>query len=189
MEKSAEKVWTNCLKIIKDIVEWQHFKTWFEPIQPVSLKNSVLVIQVPSQFFFEYLEEHYVNLLGKTLKREMGKEARLEYRIMVDSGNSGNKPVTMDVPGQGYKSFSNNEMDFPLVINNPVKNPFVIPGLKKMQIDPQLNPIYTFDAFIEGDCNRVARRAGKTVAEKPGANSFNPLVIYGGVGLGKTHLA
>ena len=80
-------------------------------------------------------------------------------------------------------------MDFPLVINNPVKNPFVIPGLKKMQIDPQLNHIYTFDAFIEGDCNRVACRAGKTVAEKPGANSFNPLVIYGGVGLGKTHLA
>src|SRR5438876_11275784 len=189
MEKTAEKVWTNCLKIIKDIVEWQHYKTWFEPIQPVSVKNNILVIQVPSQFFFEYLEEHYVNLLGKTLKREMGKEARLEYRIMVDSGNSGNKPVTMDVPGQGYKTFSNNEMDFPLVISNPVKNPFVIPGLKKMQIDPQLNPIYTFDAFIEGDCNRVARRAGKTVAEKPGANSFNPLVIYGGVGLGKTHLA
>jgi len=61
--------------------------------------------------------------------------------------------------------------------------------LKKMQIDPQLNHNYTFESFIEGDCNRVARRAGKTVAEKPGANSFNPLVIYGGVGLGKTHLA
>jgi chromosomal replication initiator protein len=58
-----------------------------------------------------------------------------------------------------------------------------------VQIDSQLNPVYTFDAFIEGDCNRVARRAGKTVAEKPGATSFNPLVIYGGVGLGKTHLA
>ncbi len=80
-------------------------------------------------------------------------------------------------------------MDFPLVINNPVKNPFVIPGLKKMQIDSQLNPIYSFDSFIEGDCNRVARRAGKTVAEKPGSTSFNPLVVYGGVGLGKTHLA
>ena len=189
MEKNVEKVWSNCLKIIKDIVEWQHFKTWFEPIEPVSLKGSVLVIQVPSQFFYEYLEEHYVNLLSKTLKREMGKEARLEYRIMVDSGNSRNKPVTMDVAGQGFKAYSNNEMDFPLVINTPVRNPFVIPGLKKMQIDPQLNASYTFDSFVEGDCNRVARRAGKTVAEKPGANSFNPLVIYGGVGLGKTHLA
>jgi len=189
MEKNVEKVWSNCLNIIKDIVEWQHFKTWFEPIQPISLKGNVLVIQVPSQFFYEYLEEHYVNLLSKTLKREMGKEARLEYRIMVDSGNSRNKPVTMDVAGQGIKAYTNNEMDFPLVINTPVRNPFVIPGLKKMQIDPQLNPSYTFDSFVEGDCNRVARRAGKTVAEKPGANSFNPLVIYGGVGLGKTHLA
>jgi chromosomal replication initiator protein len=189
MTKTCDKVWDTCLSIIKDIVEWQHFKTWFEPITPVALKDNVLTIQVPSQFFYEYLEEHYISLLGKTLKRELGKEARLEYRIMMDSGNHANKPITMDVPAQGYKTYTNNEMDFPLVINNPVKNPFVIPGLKKVQIDPQLNPVYTFDAFIEGDCNRVARRAGKTVAEKPGATSFNPLVIYGGVGLGKTHLA
>ncbi len=187
MLKTAENIWKDCLKIIKDIVEWQHFKTWFEPIKAIELKGNVLLIQVPSQFFFEYLEEHYVNLLAKTLKRELGKEARLEYRIMVDSGNGRNG--TMDVPAGNTKIYSNNEMDFPLVINNPVKNPFVIPGLKKMQIDPQLNAAYLFDAFIEGDCNRVARRAGKTVAEKPGANSFNPLVIYGGVGLGKTHLA
>src|SRR6201989_3336934 len=189
MTKTFDKIWIECLEVIKDIVEWQHFKTWFDPIKPVEFKNNVLVIQVPSQFFYEYLEEHYVNLLAKTLRRVMGKDARLEYRIMVDSGNHANKPLTMDVPAQGFKTFSNNEMDFPLVINNPVKNPFVIPGLKKMQIDPQLNPIYTFDTYIEGDCNRVARRAGKTVAEKPGANSFNPLVIYGAVGLGKTHLA
>jgi chromosomal replication initiator protein len=189
MTKTCDKVWETCLSIIKDIVEWQHFKTWFEPITPVELKENVLTIQVPSQFFYEYLEEHYVSLLGKTLKRELGKDARLEYRIMMDSGNHASKPITMDVPAQGYKVYTNNEMDFPLVINNPVKNPFVIPGLKKVQIDPQLNPVYTFDAFIEGDCNRVARRAGKTVAEKPGATSFNPLVIYGGVGLGKTHLA
>ena len=188
MGKNAEKVWLNCLKIIKDIVEWQHYKTWFEPIVPISLDKNILVIQVPSQFFFEYLEEHYVNLLAKTLKRELGKEARLEYRIMMDSGNKTNKPLTMDVSGNNYRTYSNNEMDFPLVMNNSVKNPFVIPGIKKMQIDPQLNPNYTFDAYIEGDCNRVARRAGKTVAEKPGANSFNPLVVYGGVGLGKTHL-
>jgi chromosomal replication initiator protein len=106
----------------------------------------------------------------------------------VDSGNEKNKPLTMDIPGNSQKTFSHNEMDFPLVMNNPVKNPFVIPGLKKMQIDSQLNPAYTFDAFVEGDCNRVARRAGKAVAEKPGSTSFNPLVVYGSVGLGKSHL-
>ncbi len=76
MAKTFEKVWINCLEIIKDIVEWQHYKTWFEPIRPVEIKNNVLVIQVPSQFFYEYLEEHYVNLLAKTLRRVLGKEAR-----------------------------------------------------------------------------------------------------------------
>jgi chromosomal replication initiator protein len=189
MTNTCETVWQNCLDIIKDIVEWQHFKTWFEPIKPVSIKNKVLTIQVPSQFFYEYIEEHYINLIAKTLKRELGKDARLEYRIMVDSGNSQHEPQTMDLPANNIRIYNNHVMDFPLVVNNPVKNPFVIPGLKKIQIDPQLNPVYTFDSLIEGDCNRVARRAGKTVAEKPGANSFNPLVIYGGVGLGKTHLA
>lgn len=189
MNKTCETVWLNCLSIIKDIVEWQHFKTWFEPITPVMLKNKVLTIQVPSQFFYEYIEEHYINLIAKTLKRELGKEARLEYRIMMDSGNNNHQPQTMDLPANNIRLYNNNVMDFPLVVNNPVKNPFVIPGLKKIQIDPQLNPVYTFDSFIEGDCNRVARRAGKTVAEKPGANSFNPLVVYGGVGMGKTHLA
>lgn len=189
MIKTCETVWLNCLNIIKDIVEWQHFKTWFEPITPVQLKNKVLTIQVPSQFFYEYIEEHYISLLARTLKRELGKEARLEYRIMVDSGNSQHSPQTMDLPANNIRLYNNNVMDFPLVVNNPVKNPFVIPGLKKVQIDAQLNPMYTFDSFIEGDCNRVARRAGKTVADKPGANSFNPLVVYGGVGMGKTHLA
>src|SRR5258708_35511759 len=100
MAKTFDKVWSNCLEIIKDIVEWQHYKTWFEPIKPVELKNNVLVIQVPSQFFYEYLEEHYVNLLAKTLRRILGKEAMLEYRIMVDSGNHQNKPLTMDEIGR-----------------------------------------------------------------------------------------
>ncbi len=184
--KTSESVWLNCLNIIKDIVEWQHFKTWFEPITPVELKGNVLMIQVPSQFFYEYLEEHYVTLLAKTLKRELGKDARLEYRIMVDSGNG--RSGSVDVPATSVKTVSNNEMSFPLVIDSPVKNPFVIPGIKKMQIDPQLKANYTFDNYVEGECNRVARRAGKTVAEKPGSSSFNPLVLYGGTGMGKTHL-
>ncbi|MDR0794086.1 MAG: chromosomal replication initiator protein DnaA [Chitinophagaceae bacterium] len=187
MIKTAEQVWSNCLAIIKDIVEWQHFKTWFEPIVPIAVRGNTLLIQVPSQFFYEYLEEHYVNLLAKTLKREMGKEALLEYRIMIDIGNKSNG--SMNIPSMS-KAPANNPIDLPLVVErNTPRNPFVIPGIKKIQIDPQLNHNYTFDSFIEGDCNRVARRAGKTVAEKPGANSFNPLVIYGGVGLGKTHLA
>src|SRR3989337_3048591 len=141
MPNTLDKVWSNCLDIIKDIVEWQHFKTWFEPIRAVELKDNVLVIQVPSQFFYEYMEEHYVNLLAKTLRRVLGKDAQLEYRIMVDSGNHENKPLTLDVPAHGYKTFSNTEMDFPLVLHNPVKNTFWFPGLRKMPIDYQLNNI------------------------------------------------
>src|SRR5678810_79136 len=104
MTKTAESIWNNCLKIIKDIVDWQPYKTWFEPIKAVELKGNVLLIQVPSQFFFEYLEEHYVNLLAKTLKRELGKEARLEYRIMVDSGNSNCLLYTSPSPRDRQKS-------------------------------------------------------------------------------------
>src|SRR5690606_26555089 len=77
----------------------------------------------------------------------------------------------------------------PVALNKDIKNPFVIPGLKKLQVDPQLNQHYTFDNFIEGECNRLARSAGFAVAGKPGGTSFNPLMLYGGVGLGKTHLA
>jgi len=189
MNKTCEQVWERCLNIIRDIVEWQPFKTWFEPIKPIKLENNVLTIQVPSQFFYEYLEEHYVGLLGKTIKRELGKEARLEYRIVVENGTPHQHPKTVNMPTQFTKPQKDSEVDFPLTIQNPVKNPFVIPGIKRVQIDSQLNPNYTFDSFIEGDCNRVARRAGKTVSEKPGGTSFNPLVVYGGVGLGKTHLA
>ncbi len=192
MTGTHEQVWERCLKIIRDIVDWQPFKTWFEPIKPVKLNEQVLTIQVPSQFFYEYLEEHYVGLIGKALKRELGKQARLEYRIVVD-GNSGKpNPVTINMPAGFRRPRAENQMDLPLSVGNSgttVKNPFVIPGLKRVQIDSQLNPNYIFDTFIEGECNRVARRAGKTIAERPGSTSFNPLVIYGGVGLGKTHLA
>lgn len=189
MENSCETIWQKCLDIIKDIVEWQPYKTWFEPIKPVRLESNVLTIQVPSQFFYEYLEENYVGLIGKTIKRELGKDARLEYRIIVENGSTQHNPLTVNMPTHFNKPNSDNDLDFPLLSNNPVKNPFVIPGLKRIQIDSQLNINYTFDSYIEGDCNRVARRAGKTVSERPGSTSFNPLVIYGGVGLGKTHLA
>lgn len=191
MTSTHEQVWEKCLSIIRDIVEWQPFKTWFQPIKPVKLAENVLTIQVPSQFFYEYLEEHYVGLLGKTIKRELGKDARLEYRIVVDggSGQPDQQVTTINMPTSFNRPRQESDLNFPLVINNPVKNPFVIPGLKRVQIESQLNPNYTFNTFVEGECNRVARRAGKTIAEKPGSTSFNPLVIYGGVGLGKTHLA
>ena len=188
-EKSANSVWNNCLEIIKDNVSAQSFKTWFEPIRPVELNGSVLTIQVPSQFFYEWFEEHYVSLLRKTIKRELGNNARLEYRIVVENSSNGNTPSTVDYPNQNSGNNQNPEVGFPYFLNgNQIKNPFVIPGLKKINVDPQLNASYNFDSLVEGDCNRLARSAGYAVSQKPGGTAFNPLVVYGGVGLGKTHL-
>jgi chromosomal replication initiator protein len=189
MEKTGTNVWTSCLQIIKDNIPAQSFKTWFEPIKALRLEGSVLTIQVPSLFFYEWLEEHYVGLLRKTIKKQLGDEGRLEYNIVVDQSSS-TKPYTTNMPSNGNGSEGKKQsMPIPISINKDIKNPFVIPGLKKLQVDPQLNQSYTFESFIEGDCNRLARSAGYAVAGKPGGTSFNPLMIYGGVGLGKTHLA
>jgi chromosomal replication initiator protein len=189
MARTAEEVWKNCLKIIKDNVNPQSYKTWFEPIKAVKLEKSVLTIQVPSQFFYEWLEEHYIKLLRKTLQRELDKNARLEYQIVVDSSSSAQKaPYTVNIPTYGTGEGKNPEVLAPVVLGREIKNPFVIPGLKKVQIESQLNPNYTFESFVEGDCNRLARSAAFAVSQKPGGTSFNPLVIHSGVGLGKTHL-
>ncbi len=182
------EVWERCLKIIKDNINYQSFKTWFEPIQPVKLEGKILTIQVPSQFFYEWLEEHYVDLLKKTIRKEIGQGAKLEYSIVVESSNGNNTPYTINMPQQKPKQEEELEVSMPSDVGKSIKNPFVIPGLKKINIDSQLNPNFTFDSFIEGDCNRLGRSAGLAVAEKPGGTSFNPLMVYGGVGLGKTHL-
>ena len=189
MSKSFESTWENCLAIIKDNVSIQAFKTWFEPIKPVKLKSNVLTIQVPSQFFYEWLEEHYVVLLKKTIRKEVGSEAKLEYSIVMEN-NSGNKnPYTIKIPTTDNSILKNPQVSMPVDIGNKtIRNPFVIPGLRKVNVDSNLNPNYSFENFIEGDCNRLARSAGFAVAEKPGGTAFNPLLIYGGVGLGKTHL-
>ncbi len=189
MEKTCVNVWENCLQIIKDNIPTQSFKTWFEPIIPLRLEESILTIQVPSLFFYEWLEEHYVGLLRKTIKKQLGDTGRLEYNIVVEKSSS-QKPYTTNLPSSGNGAEGKNQsIPMPVALNKDIKNPFVIPGLKKLQVDPQLNPNYTFENFIEGDCNRLARSAGYAVGAKPGGTSFNPLMIYGGVGLGKTHLA
>lgn len=191
MTVEHEKVWKNCLSLIKDNVNPQSFKTWFEPIKPLKVEDKVLTIQVPSQFFYEWLEEHYVTLLKKALDRELGAGSKLEYSIIVDnSSSSARNPhaYTINMPTKNAGYNNKNEVGIPLNVNANIHNPFIIPGLKKINIDSQLNPNYTFDNFIEGDCNRLARSAGFAVANKPGGTAFNPLMVFSSVGLGKTHL-
>ncbi|MDE0871798.1 MAG: DnaA/Hda family protein, partial [Flavobacteriales bacterium] len=194
MNQDHLTIWKSCLNVIEDNISPQAFKTWFSPIKPIKLENQVLTIQVPSQFFFEWLEEHYIQLLSKTIHKELGPDARLEYSIIMENaGSTGNQlssPYTVKVPTTNRKATKNPTVAMPVGMHEtPIKNPFVIPGLRKLNIDSNLNPNYNFDQFIEGECNRLARSAGYAVANKPGGTAFNPLLIYGSTGLGKTHLA
>jgi len=190
MTRDYATVWGNCLQAIEKNVNQQSFRTWFEPIKPVRLENNALTIQVPNKFFYEWLEEHYVTLLKTTIRRELGDRGRLEYQILMNSGQSKREqPRKAYTNGNGNGAASKEGYNPGMVDTQSIKNPFVIPGIRKVKIDPQLNPTYLFDNYIEGDCNRLARSAGQAIAKKPGGTSFNPLVIFGDVGLGKTHLA
>ncbi|MEO9869358.1 chromosomal replication initiator protein DnaA [Ekhidna sp.] len=169
-------VWKNCLEYIKERIPNQSFSTWFDPINPLKAEGNVLTIQVPSQFFYEWLEEHYVHILKEAIAKEMGEDARLEYSVVVENEDSKKISAT------------------PLKINNLTDrkgsnaNGINTAFIDDLKSENNLNPTNTFENFIEGDCNRLGRSAGYAVAKKPGITSFNPLMIYGGVGLGKTHL-
>lgn len=145
----------------------------------------MLTIQVPSQFFYEWLEDNYVNLLRKALDYAIGRDGLLEYSIIVDKGNDSHQPLTMNVSAPKsahYAGPDNFGTDPRKGVNGSGKDQ------DSMNLDTYLNANYSFDNFIEGDCNRLARSAGFAVAQRPGLTSFNPLMMYGGVGLGKTHL-
>jgi chromosomal replication initiator protein len=190
MIKTAQSVWENCLLFIKDNIQDQAYKTWFEPIRAVELSDNALYIQVPSKFFYEWLEEHYVKLLKVALIKELGTGAKLLYKIKMENTYGNKQPFTEQLPSAQRAPVKPQEVDVPLHNKNPeLKNPFVIPGIRNLKIESQLNANYSFDNFFEGDANRLARSAGMAVANKPGGTSFNPLLIFGGVGLGKTHLA
>ena len=189
MNQSPLSVWNNCLSFIEDNIQSQAYSTWFKPIVPVKITDNVLSIQVPSKFFYEWLEEHYIKILKLALTKELGKDARLVYVIKMENTFGNKTPYTEKIPSSNNSSLKSQNVETPFIsFTSELKNPFVIPGIRNLQIESQLNPNYTFENFLEGDSNRLARSAGLAVANKPGGTSFNPLLIYGGVGLGKTHL-
>lgn len=177
-------VWNNCLRVFENLVEPAQFKTWFLPIKPISLIDSTLTVAVPSDFFREYLEDAYLDVIKKTLKREIGADARLVY-------------VNIPVKGQPSMTYPASTGHAP--VNNPIQiatcqpsgtpNPFVIPGVQKIQINPRLNPVFCFSNIVGGACNKMAVAAGQSIAAAPGKTPYNPLFIFGGPGLGKTHIA
>lgn len=190
MSVTAQSVWNNCLVFIKDNIQPQAYKTWFEPIKAVKLTDNALSIQVPSKFFYEWLEEHYVKILKVSLTKELGDKAKLVYIIKMENTYGNRQPFTEKIPSSNRTALKAQDVDVPLNNKSPeLRNPFVIPGIRNVKIESQLNPNYSFENFLEGDSNRLARSAGLAVAAKPGGTSFNPLLVFGGVGLGKTHLA
>ena len=190
MNEEYKTAWDKCLNVIKDNVPGSSFKTWFEPIIPVKLNERVLTIQVPSAFFYEYLEEQFIDILRKTLRMVLGNGAKLEYNVVIGTKN-GEEPYTVSYPTNNNLKIQNKPLTVPLKVDDKtaIRNPFIIPGIQKLQIDPQLKADNTFENFVEGDCNRLGRSAGFAVAQNPGGTAFNPLMIYGNSGLGKTHLA
>ncbi|MGB4414832.1 MAG: chromosomal replication initiator protein DnaA [Paludibacter sp.] len=178
MLNHPEQLWNRCLGVIKDNISEASYNTWFAPIVALKYENNIFVLQVPSQFFVEYIEEKYIDLLRMTLYRVVGNGTRLEYRVLIDktSGTGTQIPSANEIPKPKQDvSFSN----------------YVSPYHKAQlpDIDPQLNPSYNFNNLIEGNSNKLARTAGVSIANEPGKTIFNPLFVYGQSGVGKTHLA
>jgi chromosomal replication initiator protein len=178
---AAEAAWERCLDIIADNINPQSFKTWFEPISPIKLHGDELTIQVPSQFFYEWIEENYFSLLKRTILDIVGRNAVLRYSVVVQQ--SPTQPVTVTLPQQQVASPPPETK--PIAVSRAA---FDFYKTNVHRYESYLNPKYVFESFIKGDCNALALAAAKSVSETPGKNTFNPLVLYGGVGLGKTHI-
>jgi len=178
------QVWDKCLSVISNIVEANQFATWFKPIKAVAMVDNTITLEVPSEFFREYLETYFLDVLVKVLRREIGSDAKLVYRV-----SPVQKQPAMQYPASHTNPPANKPM--PITRFSPAANPgaFVYPGITKVSVKSNLNSIYCFNNLIEGECNRMAVSAGKTISVNPGKTAFNPLFLFGGPGLGKTHVA
>jgi chromosomal replication initiator protein len=181
-------LWNNCLQIIKDNIPEQAFNAWFLPIKPLSYEGETLTLEVPSPFFYEYLENKFLGVLRTALQKGIGPNTILMYKVQAVQPQNKEK----DEESKGAYNIPST--------NRPLSGPFVKPKDERrvpspletpapQELDPHLKPSYTFENFIEGSSNKLPRVAAETVAENPGKTAFNPLFIYGPSGLGKTHLA
>ena len=179
IEKEHIVLWNRCLSVIRDNVPETIYKTWFEPIVPLMYQNKALTIGVPTQFFYEILEEKYADLLRVALNKEIGEGTQLVYRVLIDKTND----QTIDLVGTNRSRVLPPSKDIKGA--NKAPNPMQAPG--PQDLDSQLNPNYNFENFIKGSSNELSRTVGETVAMNP-AKTFNPLFLYGSSGVGKTHL-
>lgn len=168
-----QTLWQTCLYQVKQFTSEEVFTRLFKPLEVLSFDSNILRLRVPSKQHLMQIEQNYIKMLAPIIKSQFGSNASVRYAIPNES------PVT-DATARGYESTTDTRV---------IKNPFIIPGIKRVKFDSQLLPHYNFDNFVEGDCNRLVRSAGISVSVDPGVTSFNPLFIYGSSGLGKTHVA
>lgn len=175
MKSECQLLWDKCLSIIRDNVPEAAFKTWFQPITPLSFDEQKVTIRVPSPFFYEYLEANFVNVLRMAVPKVFGQGVSLNYRVM---GEEGADDASSAVSARAAAPRPG--------VSRMIQTPFT--QVAPEELDSQLNRRYTFDNFFEGVTNKLARTAGVAVSNDPGKTTFNPLFIYGPSGVGKTHL-
>lgn len=171
MTKELQQQWAQCLTILADNLTDSAYRIWFAPIVPLQFENGTLVLQVKSQFVAEYIEENYLQILSSTIIRVFGQGTHLEYRVLIDAASG----AATQLPSAGAQAQAK-----PIINNMPRQRDY---------FESQLNALYTFDSFVAGEPNKLARTAGVAIASQPGYTAFNPLFVYGGSGVGKTHLA
>ena len=176
-------IWQNCLAQIRKQTSEEEFVKWFEPIVPLDYDGKTLRLRLPSEDFVFHIERNYIPSLRPIIYAHFGNNTSLRYTV----------PAAEQTPQEQQRAAEVATQQMGKVVaqgdTSKIKNPFVIPGIRKLEIPSQLNPNYTFDTFVEGDCNRLVRSVGMAVALEPGKNTYNPLYIFGDPGLGKTHIA
>lgn len=174
MENIEEDKWQQILADLRQTVPDQHFMTWFEPLVFAGVEQNMLTLEVPNKFFAGYFDEHFAALLMRSVARFLGSDVKLQYKLPRERVvNAQNEPLLRISPTEGKRPAA-----------NTVQQPGPLP-----QLDPQLNPRYTFQTFVEGDSNKLARSVGLSISDNPGKSTFNPFFLYGPSGVGKTHLA
>jgi len=198
MNENLVLIWDRCLQFMRDNLNAAEdntdlkklensFDLLFDKVQPISLVNNNLTLLVPSDFYKEYIEDNYLSLLSAALKKNIGKGVKLWYSVMENKPSGKEKPITMNVKGISTQQPKIQEAR-PVLRENNV-NAFSVPGIKKISIDSNLKADQSFDNFIEGESNKFASTVARSIAKRPGSTAFNPLFVYGGYGVGKTHLA
>ena len=171
MQDNLNILWSECQQILRDNLSQSAYQTWFASVDAIQWENNLLVLQVRSQFIVDYIEENYLDILSRVLRKVFGANVRLEYRVLM-AGSS------VDIPSDAQK------------IHSSAPAPIMQSAFEvRNSWESHLNTQYTFSNFVKGEPNKLARAAAVEIAKNPGKTIFNPLFLFGGSGVGKTHLA